>query len=58
MDTRVQSFINKEQLLLPQAKVIVGLSGGADSVALLYVLHLLGYQCIAAICAKRQAMIL
>lgn len=50
MDIRVQSFINKEQLLLPQAKVIVGLSGGADSVALLHILHSLGYQCIAAHC--------
>ena len=50
MDIRVQSFINKEQLLLPHAKVIVGLSGGADSVALLHILYSLGYQCIAAHC--------
>ncbi len=50
MDIRVQNFINKEKLLQPQAKVIVGLSGGADSVALLHILHSLGYQCVAAHC--------
>ncbi len=50
MDIRVQSFINNEKLLRPQAKVIVGLSGGADSVALLHILHSLGYQCVAAHC--------
>ncbi len=50
MDIRVQNFINKEKLLQPRAKVIVGLSGGADSVALLHILHSLGYQCVAAHC--------
>lgn len=50
MDIKVQSFISKEKLLQPQSKVIVGLSGGADSVALLYILNSLGYQCVAAHC--------
>ena len=50
MDIKVQSFISKEKLLQPQAKVSVGLSGGADSVALLYILNSLGYQCVAAHC--------
>lgn len=37
--------------LIPKgAKVVVGLSGGADSVALLDLLHKQGYQCIAAHC--------
>jgi tRNA(Ile)-lysidine synthase len=30
--------------------VVVGLSGGADSVVLLYLLHRLGYECVAAHC--------
>ncbi|MFA6701497.1 MAG: tRNA lysidine(34) synthetase TilS [Dysgonamonadaceae bacterium] len=47
---KVSEFIKKYDLLTPQAKVIVGLSGGADSMALLDILTLLGYQCIAAHC--------
>ena len=47
---KVSEFIRKNDLLNPQAKVIVGLSGGADSMALLDILTLLGYQCIAAHC--------
>lgn len=50
MHLKVESFINNENLLQAHAKVIVGISGGADSVALLYVLHSLGYDCIAAHC--------
>ena len=46
----VSAFINNNNLLPPHAKVIVGLSGGADSIALLDVLTLLGYECIAAHC--------
>ena len=37
--------------LIPQgAKIIVGLSGGADSITLLDSLHKRGYMCIAAHC--------
>ena len=35
---RVQEFISKQQLFADDAKVLVALSGGADSVALLMVL--------------------
>lgn len=47
---RVEKFIEKKELLAPNAKVIVGLSGGADSMVLLDILTLLGYRCIAAHC--------
>jgi tRNA(Ile)-lysidine synthase len=46
----VRRFIEKEKLLTPNATVIVGLSGGMDSMALLDLLTLLGYQCVAAHC--------
>lgn len=46
----VRKFIEKEKLFTPNASVIVGLSGGLDSMALLDVLVLLGYRCIAAHC--------
>lgn len=47
---RVRRFIEKEQLLTPGGRVIVGLSGGMDSMALLDLLILLGYHCVAAHC--------
>lgn len=47
---RIAQYIEKEQLLTLQDKVLVALSGGADSVALLRILLLLGYTCEAAHC--------
>jgi tRNA(Ile)-lysidine synthase len=47
---KIKKFIEKEGLLQSGDKLIVGLSGGADSVVLLYVLHRLGYNCLAAHC--------
>lgn len=49
-EKKVEQFIRSENMLQPSAKVIVGLSGGADSVALLAVLSRLGYDCIASHC--------
>ena len=50
---RVQSFINRNQLLNPDELHLVGLSGGADSVALLLILRELGYHIEAAHCNFR-----
>lgn len=50
MKDKVRQYIEQHDLLHPGDRVIVGLSGGADSVALLLVLHQLGYDCIAAHC--------
>ncbi|HHU26181.1 MAG TPA: tRNA lysidine(34) synthetase TilS [Bacteroidales bacterium] len=47
---RVRRYIEGEKLLQPYAKVIVGLSGGADSMALIDILTRLGYHCVAAHC--------
>lgn len=47
---RVAQYIEKEKLLTRQDKVLVALSGGADSVALLRILLSLGYSCEAAHC--------
>ena len=47
---RVQEFISKQQLLAEDAGVLVALSGGADSVALLRILLSLGYPCHGVHC--------
>ena len=50
MKQTVKNYIDHHNLLKPESKIIVGLSGGADSVVLLYILHNLGYTCLAAHC--------
>lgn len=47
---RIGKYIVKNMLLSPGSKVLVALSGGADSVALLVVLMKLGYRCEAMHC--------
>jgi len=47
---KIKTYIAKKCLLETNAALIVGLSGGADSMALLDILTLLGYRCIAAHC--------
>ncbi len=46
----IEEYIQKHQLFTPGDRIIVGLSGGADSVALLYYIRQSGYDCIAAHC--------
>ena len=41
---RIEDFISRNHLLEKDGKYLVALSGGADSVTLLWVLHELGYQ--------------
>ncbi len=50
MNYKVAKYIERNKLLLPDDKVLVALSGGADSVALLRLLLKLGYACEAAHC--------
>ena len=47
---KVQSYIEKHQLLLADRPVLLGVSGGTDSVVLLHILQALGYECIIAHC--------
>lgn len=49
-EKKIEAYIQRHALLSPGNCVVVGLSGGADSVALLAVLSALGYRCIAAHC--------
>lgn len=46
----VKQFIERNALFAPDERVLVALSGGADSVALLRLLCALGYDCRAAHC--------
>lgn len=51
MRSKVETFIIQRDLLkYDSTPVIAGVSGGADSVALLDILHTLGYNCIIAHC--------
>jgi tRNA(Ile)-lysidine synthase len=46
----IEQYIERNALLTKEGTVLVTLSGGSDSVALLCVLHRLGYQCRAVHC--------
>jgi tRNA(Ile)-lysidine synthase len=47
---QVAKYIEQEKIFTPAGKVLVALSGGADSVGLLRILLSLGYDCEAAHC--------
>jgi tRNA(Ile)-lysidine synthase len=50
LEAKISHFIEREGLPKPDARLVVGLSGGADSVALLSALTALGYDCTAVHC--------
>lgn len=50
IERKVRQYIDSEHLFSMNARILVALSGGGDSVALLRILHALGYVCEAAHC--------
>ena len=50
IEKKIAQYIDNERLFPLNTRIIVALSGGADSVALLRILHTLGYDCEAAHC--------
>ncbi|MGL5618855.1 MAG: tRNA lysidine(34) synthetase TilS, partial [Tannerellaceae bacterium] len=50
LEYKVACFIEENNLINKETSVIIGVSGGADSVALVNALHNLGYKCILAHC--------
>ena len=50
MINKIKEYIETCCLLPSDKPVIVGLSGGSDSVSLLFILNRLGYKCVAAHC--------
>lgn len=50
MHNKVETYIHKNNLLAPGSKIIVGVSGGADSVALLCLLKNADFKCVVAHC--------
>lgn len=47
---KVRNFIEEHQLFETGSPIVVGVSGGPDSVALLSILHKLNYNCVSAHC--------
>jgi tRNA(Ile)-lysidine synthase len=47
---KVKTYIETNDLLVREKPVIVGFSGGSDSISLLYTLNYLGFNCISAHC--------
>jgi tRNA(Ile)-lysidine synthase len=50
MISKIKQYIRINKMPQKYSTIIVGLSGGADSVVLLHILHSLNYNCIAAHC--------
>ena len=53
LQKNVIRFIREKDLFAENDKIVVALSGGADSVALLRLLLQAGYRCVAALCNFR-----